>query len=239
MKRLRIATFNFRRGGGVRRPEHWPLLRERLQADVLLTQESRPPHEDSRHRTALWAEAVQGWGTGLYAPKLALKPLEVKGFRGWVTGGQLASGLRAGRPLRIFSVHCPAGKGGYAATVHRILDRVQAMPGDADLVLGGDFNVAVGVRDPGEPVKMSKAERALMTRFTEELELVPCWQTANPGRPLAQTLRWTGGPTAPYHCDGIFIPRAWQHRLESCEVFATPEWVALSDHNPVLAVLHV
>jgi endonuclease/exonuclease/phosphatase family metal-dependent hydrolase len=84
---------------------------------------------------------------------------------------------------------------------------------------------------------MSTGERALMARFTEELDLVPCWQTANPGRPLAQTLRWCVNRTAPYHCDGIFIPRAWRRRLESCEVLATSEWIALSDHNPVLAVL--
>src|SRR4051794_19740880 len=175
MKKLRIATFNFRRGGGMRRPEHWSILRKRIKADILLTQESRPPAEPGPHRTALWAEAVQGWGTGLYARKLAVEPIQVKGFRGWVTGGELAASSPAQRPLRIFSVHCPAGKGGYVATVNRILDRLQAIPGDADLILGGDFNVAVGVRAAGEPVRMSSGERALMTRFTDELGLLPCW----------------------------------------------------------------
>ena len=38
--------------------------------------------------------------------------------------------------------------------------------------------------------------------------LVACWQCANPGKPLAQTLRWSGNRAAPHHCDGIFIPRA-------------------------------
>lgn len=238
-KKLRIATFNFRGGGGVRRPDHWLTLRAQLGADVLLTQESRPPVNASADCTALWEEAIQGWGTGLYASRLAVRPLEVRGFQGRVTGGQLANDQPAGRPLRIFSVHCPAGKGGYVATMHRILDRLQGLPGDADLVIGGDFNVAVGLRGPDELLKMSNAERALMTRFTDELDLIPCWQTANPGRPLAQTLRWSVERSTPYHCDGIFIPRAWQHRLESCEVFAAPEWDALSDHNPVLAVLQL
>ena len=111
------------------------------------------------------------------------------------------------------------------------------MSDKADLILGGDFNVAVGLRGPDELVRMSKAERTLMARFTGDLDLVPCWQTANPGRSLAQTLRWSGNPATPYHCDGIFIPRAWEHRLESCEVIAGMEWDQLSDHNPVLAVL--
>jgi hypothetical protein len=237
-KLLRIATFNFLAGGSPRRTAHWSMLRTRLLPDVLLTQESRPPPRDAgSYATALWTEACRGWGTGLYAPRLAVKPIEVKGFRGWITGGQLLSGRDTPWPTRIFSVHCPPGKRGYVNTVHEMLDRFHAMADDADLVIGGDFNVAVGLRGPDELVKMSKRERELMTRFTEELDLVPCWQTANPARPLAQTLRWSGNRAAPYHCDGIFIPRTWQRRLESCEVIASPEWEQLSDHNPVLAVL--
>ena len=235
---LRIATFNFLGGGSARRSAHWSLLQTRLFPDVLLTQESRPPPSGAAsHATALWAEAIRGWGTGLYAPRLVLRPIEIEGFRGWVSGGQLESKRPAGRPVRIFSVHCPQRKKGYVHTVHEILDLLQPMRNEADLIIGGDFNVAVGVRGLDELVKMSEAERALMTRLTEDLDLVPCWQTANPARPLAQTLRWSRNPTTPYHCDGIFIPRSWQHRLESCEVVEGPAWEQLSDHNPVLAVL--
>ncbi len=214
------------------------MLKRHLAPDVLLTQESRPPPVAAGpFATALWTEAARGWGTGLYAPKLAVTPIEVEGFAGWVTGGQLAGRSRTARPTRIFSVHCPRGARGYVKTVHEILDRLQALPGAADLVLGGDFNVAVGVRSPGDLVKMSKAERALLTRVTQELELIPCWQTAHAGQTLAQTLRWSGNRATPYHCDGLFIPCAWGRRLESCEVFAGPRWERLSDHNPVLAVL--
>jgi endonuclease/exonuclease/phosphatase family metal-dependent hydrolase len=163
--------------------------------------------------------------------------MQVKGFRGWVTGGELATSLGSARPTRIFSVHCPPGKRGYVHTAHVLLDRFQRIGEEADLVIGGDFNVAVGVRGPDETVKMSNAERRLMARFTEDLGLVPCWQTANPGRPLAQTLRWCGNRSAPYHCDGIFIPRSWRRRLQSCEVIAGAECERLSDHNPVVAVL--
>jgi endonuclease/exonuclease/phosphatase family metal-dependent hydrolase len=237
-KRLRIATLNFLAGGSARRSAHWSMLRTQLVPDLLLTQESKPPPSAAgAHATALWTEAVRGWGTGLYARKLAVRPVEVEGFRGWITGGELLARGGSARPTRVFSVHCPPGKRGYVHTVHEILDRFQAMTDDANLIVGGDFNVAVGVRGPDELVKMSKAERALMTRFTNELDLIPCWQAAHPIEPLAQTLRWSGNRAAPYHCDGIFIPRAWQHRLESCEVIAGPEWEQLSDHNPVLAVL--
>jgi exonuclease III len=234
--RLRIATLNFLSGGSARRSAHWSLLHARLAPDLLLTQESRPPPRDAgRYATALWTEALRGWGTGLYSPTLSVKRVAIAGFNGWVTGGRLKS--RRARPTLIFSVHCPPGARGYIHTAHQILDRLEPLAKDADLVIGGDFNVAVGVRGPDELVKMSKAERTLMSRIVEQLRLIPCWQTANPGAPLAQTLRWSGNRAAPYHCDGVFIPRAWRRRLESCEVLAGPEWEQLSDHNPVLAVL--
>jgi hypothetical protein len=57
----------------------------------------------------------------------------------------------------------------------------------------------------------------------------------HPGSPLAQTLRWSGNRSTPYHCDGIFAPRALRDRLLKCEVLAGPPWERLSDHNPVLA----
>ena len=45
-----------------------------------------------------------------------------------------------------------------------------------------------------------------------------CWQAANPGGPLAQTLRWSANREAPYHCDGIFVPSAVGARLVACRV---------------------
>ena len=62
-----------------------------------------------------------------------------------------------------------------------------------------------------------------------------CWGEANPGLPLAQTLLWSDAPETSYHFDGLFVPRSWSGRLQSCEVISTPEWDRLSDHNPVVA----
>jgi endonuclease/exonuclease/phosphatase family metal-dependent hydrolase len=139
--------------------------------------------------------------------------------------------------MRVFSVHGPAGEHGYVRTMHEILDRVLRIQGRADLILGGDFNVAVGRRPIADPRPFTRGERDLLDRIDEELDLISCWQTANPGRRLAQTLRWSGNPTTPYHCDGIFVPRAWAPRLASCRVVRGPRWTRLSDHNPVFAEL--
>lgn len=238
MKSLRIVTYNFLTGGSKQRNSHWSLLRAHLQSDILLAQECRPqPAGELPRIAALWEEAVGGrWGTGLFTTEAGIRPIEVPGFTGWVVGGELDPGLWVtGRPLRVFSVHCPPGKRGYVRTAHELLDRLTDVARGADLILGGDFNVAVGFRGPDEPVKMSSAERELLNRFVGEFDLIPCWQTANPGEPLAQTLRWTGNRAAPYHCDGIFVPHTWRERLRSCDVITGPEWTALSDHNPVIA----
>src|SRR5262249_46394161 len=135
----------------------------------------------------------------------------------------------------VFSVHGPVGERGYVRTMQDILDRVGSIRGGADLVLGGDFNIAVGYRQPTEPIKILRAEREILDRLTKQFELVSCWQAANPDRPLAQTLRWTGNRAAPYHCDGIFVPRSWLPRLKSCRVVRGSRWNLMSDHNPVVA----
>src|SRR4029078_742054 len=104
-----------------------------------------------------------------------------------------------------------------------------------DLVLGGDFNVAVGYRERSDPVRFVRGARDILDRLHNEFALVSSWQSANRNRALAQTLRWSGNPSAPYHCDGIFVPRSWLPRLKFCRVVRGSRWTALSDHNPVVA----
>jgi endonuclease/exonuclease/phosphatase family metal-dependent hydrolase len=157
-------------------------------------------------------------------------------FDGWVVGGEVnGSRLVNGRPLRIFSIHGPAGQHGYIRTMHAILDLIGRLSPRADLVLGGDFNVVVGYRQPRERLKVSRGERKLLERLSQEFGLVSFWQAANPDRTLAQTLRWSADRVAPYHCDGIFVPSDWLDRLVSCRVVRGSRWNALSDHNPVVA----
>jgi hypothetical protein len=168
-----------------------------------------------------------------------IKRIGIPQFDGWVVGGEIQAPRWSQRPLRIFSVHGPAGDHGYVHTMNEILDRLARIKGRADLVLGGDFNVVVGYRPEGDPLTMRGDRRDLLDRLGAEFAMTSCWQARNPGRPLAQTLRWSANPKTPYHCDGIFIPIAWLPRLRSCRVIRGSHWTRLSDHNPVLAELEV
>ena len=90
---------------------------------------------------------------------------EPKAFDGWVAGGELdAEAWPAVRPVRAFSIHCPAGEHGYVRTLGILLDRIARLAKGADLVLGGDLNVVAGYRGPDEPVRMSRGEELLLDR---------------------------------------------------------------------------
>lgn len=238
-----VATYNLLKGGSAR--AHWLTLIERHGVGLLLVQESYPPAEhlpasrypDAAGRTVWERVGETGWGSGVYSHTGRVTPVPVPGFSGWVVGAEVTrAGWQAGSrdPLLAFSVHAPAGPGGYHGQMNRILDAIRTAAGGRAVLIGGDFNVSV-TDGPGAWRPMTRAERAIQARLADEFGLVNCWAAAHPGEPPAQTLRWTGGRTTPYHCDGLFVPRAWADRLTGCEVLAGGGWDALSDHNPVVA----
>jgi exonuclease III len=243
---LRVVAYNFLSGGSTARAGHWSRISAQLAPDIVLAQECRPPQDSPGERfrpgavdALLWTPAAtRRWGSAIFARAARATPLRVPGFAGWVVGAELSSpSWSLVRPLRVFSIHCPVGERGYVRTMHEILDRIARMRDGADLLLGGDFNVVVGHRQPHERIRVSRGEREILDRLSTELDLVSCWQAVNPGRPLAQTLRWSANREAPYHCDGIFVPSGWSARLASCRVVTGSRWRRLSDHNPVVAEL--
>jgi endonuclease/exonuclease/phosphatase family metal-dependent hydrolase len=244
MQSFRVVAYNFLAGGSRKRTGHWTRVARALAADVILAQECRRPEhfqaerfrpksEDALHWTSV---GESRWGSAVYARSARLVPIALERHDGWVVGGELQGAAWSnGRTIRVFSVHGPVGERGYIRTMHEILDQLAPFAEGADLLLGGDFNFVVGDRQPTEKRTVSRAEREILDRLADQFELVSCWQAANPGRPLAQTLRWTGDRKEPYHCDGIFAPRSWQARLVSCRVVRGSRWYQMSDHNPVVA----
>lgn len=238
-----VAAYNLLKGGSKR--VHWTRMVEGLGVDLLLAQESYPHHEhlpplaypDAGSRSA-WEQAGQnGWGSAVFSRTGAVRPVAVPNFPGWVVGAEISGATwQAGTadPLLAFSVHAPSRGGSYHRQVNKLLDEIKKVAGGRAVVIGGDFNLTVS-HWPGPERPTGKHDLAIQARLAEEFGLVNCWQAANPDRPLPQTLRWTGDRATPYHCDGIFVPKGWRDRLESCVVLAGDEWDRLSDHNPVVA----
>jgi endonuclease/exonuclease/phosphatase family metal-dependent hydrolase len=166
-----------------------------------------------------------------------VKRVPVPNFSGWVVGAEIsgASGrIGFADPLLAFSVHAPSKGEAYWKQVNKLLDEIKKLAVDREVVIGGDFNLAVS-HWPGTQRPTGKQDLAIQARLTDEFGLFNCWQAANPNKSPCQTLRWTGDRTIPYHCDGIFVPKSWRNRLKSCVVLAGDEWNRLSDHNPVVA----
>ena len=246
----RLVAYNMGQGGS-RDVTLWKRVLPTLAADLLFVQESRDPADSwlpalygTCRESWLWASVPGGrWGSGLWVREGCLTPLEVPdAYTGRVLAavveGRAWPGIGAG-PVVALSIHGPTRKGSsYIKEIGHILDFAGALAQGRPLILAGDFNVAVGMREAGQALSISRGEKLLLERLREELGLIPCWQTAHPGEPLARTLRWMHRiDSPPYHCDGLFIPAAWATALRACEVLEEEEWCRLSDHNPVVATL--
>jgi hypothetical protein len=246
---VNVVTYNMRFGGAGL--THWASVIRTFDPDLLLAQESYTPHQhlpstppEVLKATAAW-RAAEGrrWGSAILARRGTLRPLslDLGVYAGWLVGADvhgLPYPATPGTPVRVFSLHAPpreVSRLGYPATVSAMLDLIALNRGDGDLVVGGDFNLEVSPRR--QPPQPPRAVRAIQTRLRDQFGLLNCWDEANPGVPLAQTLRWSNRPTVPYHCDGIFVPRSWAAAGLSCRVPAPPEWTPPSDHNPVVARL--
>jgi len=244
---MKIATYNLRFGGKEGHRTHWQRIMDEVGPDIFLVQETLPPTHylsDEFHQTAEsqlhWA-AVKGrpWGSAIYVSKGQVEPLDPLSaeLSGWVTGVKvtgLGSPVQESAGLYIYSVHAPSGRSSYVKEVNLILDEMKRrIPPDSPVIIGGDFNLTVGLRHPSE--ELQKNQPKLMDRFRREFGLMNCWQTANPNQDLPQTLRWSNDQTKPFHCDGIFAPAAWHRYLQHAEVLSDAGWDDMSDHNPVTA----
>jgi exonuclease III len=240
---MKIAAYNILKGGSQR--VHWVRMIQDYDVDVLLVQESYAHHEhlppllypDAGKQSAWEMAEKNGWGSAVFSRTGSVKPVPVPNFAGWVVGAEISGAswqVRMADPLLAFSVHAPSKGEAYWKQVNKLLDEIKKVAAGREVVIGGDFNLTV-CHSPGPERPTCKQDLAIQARLAEEFGLLNCWQTANPDQPSCQTLRWTGDRTIPYHCDGIFVPKPWRDRLESCVVLAGDEWNRLSDHNPVVA----
>src|SRR5262245_29893191 len=221
---MKLATYNILKGGALR--VHWIRLIEDFGVDLLLVQESYPSHEHlppgqypNAAKQTVWRMADKnGWGSAVFSRTGSIKPVAIPQFTGWVIGAEIrGASWQAGfaDPLLVLSVHAPSKGEAYWKQVNKLLDEIKKVADGREMVIGGDFNWTVS-HWPGPDRPTCKRDMAIQARLADEFGLVNCWQAANPDQPLCQTLRWTGNRAIPYHCDGLFVPKAWKDRLKSC-----------------------
>ncbi|MEM9090094.1 MAG: endonuclease/exonuclease/phosphatase family protein [Cyanobacteria bacterium P01_F01_bin.53] len=244
---MKIATYNLRFGGKSGHRIHWRKVLDNINPDIFLVQETLPPqtyvsadfYQAARSQFHWRAVSERPWGSAIYVSKgqvVPLPPLSV-GFSGWVTGAKVSGcgwPLGDSQSLYIYSVHAPSIGSSYVKQMNLILDSIkEQIPADSMVIIGGDFNLTVGLRHPSEALQQNCSK--LMARFRQEFGLMNCWQMVHPNQDLPQTLRWSNDKTKPYHCDGIFAPACWYRYLENAEVLSDDSWHGLSDHNPITA----
>jgi endonuclease/exonuclease/phosphatase family metal-dependent hydrolase len=240
---MKIAAYNLRAGGRRGARVHWQRLLADFAPEILLMQETHDPasylepevYAANAPRIHWLAAPGRKWGSAVYVRSGRLKPLALPCYPGHLVAVEVTGSdwsRTTGRPLRIASLHVPAP---YKAPMNEILDHLARLAPTHDWIIGGDFNLAVGVRHAGEAIQPDPPW--LLRRMRREFNLMSCWQAVHPNRDLAQTLRWSGNPSAPYHCDGVFVPAAWYRYLEDCQVVSDASWDVLSDHNPVVVTL--
>ena len=91
--------------------------------------------------------------------------MELPGYHGLVVGMKVTGAQWPGgssKQVQVFSVHAPTGPGSYQRSVNQILDMIAKQKGRSDVVIGGDFNLTVGVRQAFESRITSKADLAIL-----------------------------------------------------------------------------
>ncbi len=147
---VRIITYNLRFGGASR--SHWATILNGYDPDIFLVQETFHPRKHGAPQSneqwtdkAVWSPVgALAWGSAVYARQGVPKRLEVFGFEGNVVAARVEHcDSVCGRSLQVVSIHAPAC-GTYQKAVLDILDAIAKIWDGDDLIIGGDFNVALG-----------------------------------------------------------------------------------------------
>ncbi len=135
------------------------------------------------------------------------------------------------------------------ASIHRSLSEISPIVDDSRynklVLVGGDLNT--GTQWPAAERHFNNRDRNLLERFAA-LGLVDCVQARRPAGRLegcpclegdgcshVRTRRDARRPAIPYQTDYLFASQKLASRLVTCDVLATDEWLAISDHAPIWA----
>lgn len=254
---LRIVAWNM-----ARNPAAWAAL-DRLSADVALLNEAEVPPDRPAIHSASGTHGRDGkrrpWSAAITS-RFPMRPI-TDARPTWRQRTREVP-FECSRPGSWVAARIDVPSGGLTAvslyglmdeisdsSLHRSLSELSPVfddPRYADsVVLGGDLNT--GTQWPAAEANWKARDRGVLERI-EAYGTIDCIRaTRPPGR--LKSCQCTDGeacqhvrtrldprhPDVPYQTDYLFATRTARLRLTRCEVLATPEWFALSDHAPVVA----
>lgn len=212
-----------------------PLLA--LEPDIAIVSERAGP-EVAAAQPVLAAATSHAW-TG----EMATKGLAVLTFGGWRVRQQHSSIARlsllldlerAGAQFRLLALWTQHP--GYIEEGHVALDEHFAALAEGQTIVGGDLNsnrIWDRSHAPNNHSRFVKrlGEAGLSSAYhamTEE-------EQGGESKPTFYLYRHL---TRPFHIDFVFLPRAWRSRVRRLEVGAAADWLAFSDHMPVVLDLN-
>jgi exodeoxyribonuclease III len=224
-KKLRIATWNCRRGKAAIKLPH--LLGHNL--DVIAVQECACPGSINED-TEAWCGDRQAQGllvaahNAFHLKHVKPEATSAKFFLPVQITGPVAFNLLAIWALP--STRSPI----YANTLFQGLAAYSNFIKSAPTIILGDFNTAKSA-SPNDPhtkiVTLLRNDYGLVSAYHEYFMV----EQGSEGHP---TYYHYGQAARPFHVDYCFIPEGWLPRLTSVSVGGYDQWHALSDHVPVI-----
>ena len=137
--------------------------------------------------------------------------------------------------LWAFNERAPATVTPNPATTEAALKHYAPFLAEAPGCVAGDFNANVMWDAQGR-----YASFASLDRTAEDMGLTSAYHLASgdaKGAEATPTFYWQKKRTQPYHIDYAYIPRSWMPRLTSVTVGYPDDWLAHSDHVPLVIEL--
>jgi len=219
--------------------ESWNFLLAKLDADIYLFQESRPPETLMSSPNLVWF-AIDGrnWGTGIYSRKYPVRHLPIQTrYIGSLVVGEIK--ITDDLELTIISLYGLLEQIGHElysiTTLHRMLSDLTGllnghMGTKRKIALGGDLNASLQF----DTQYGGKAHEILFQRM-DDFKLESCFKHTEG---FTQTLRNPVSET-PWQNDYFFISKPLSRNLMGCKVIDNEDVRRLSDHNPVLIELEL
>lgn len=230
---MKILTWNL---SHIKSNKSWPYAVNRIDADILILQESYHPltyltHNEywSIQKHAIWEPTERGWGNSIITKNIPITHVEFEhSFKGRILIGTVNSEIIGS--ITIVNVHVPI-TGNYSRyNLQKMFIEIEPFIQQGKSVVAGDLNFGECFDKPGKT-----EHHDIMNNLLKKHGLMDCYKKFYSQQ--KQTFRPPKRPESQICIDYILITEDLGSVLRNCEVLSGEEITLFSDHNPIIAVL--